>query len=204
MQGSEYVLHIDFEEIKAEIERLQEADKKLADAINSFMESLKRTTARIEPTLKKETDDERVLWQDYRQLQREKLTVLDLSHEWDYISQTIKGINPKLDFLVKDAIEELNEHLSVVAESHRAHIDILEIYNTRKIEVLALVITVIISYLAVCGVLRPRPAGNHFFPIQFEPRHKLPSCHTDFIACFRDHRLGLAKTQKLLLEKGKR
>ena len=137
MQGSEYVLHIDFEEIKAEIERLQEADKKLADAINSFMESLKRTTARIEPTLKKETDDERVLWQDYRQLQREKLTVLDLSHEWDYISQTIKGINPKLDFLVKDAIEELNEHLSVVAESHRAHIDILEIYNTRKIEVLA-------------------------------------------------------------------
>ena len=138
------------------------------------MESLKRTTARIEPTLKKETDDERVLWQDYRQLQREKLTVLDLSHEWDYISQTIKGINPKLDFLVKDAIEELNEHLLVVAESHRAHIDILEIYNTRKIEVLALVITVIISYLA-CRGCRLRPAGNHFFPIQFEPRHKLPS-----------------------------
>ena len=37
----------------------------------------------------------------------------------------------------------------MLAESHRAHIDILEIYNTRKIEILALVITAVISYLAV-------------------------------------------------------
>ena len=82
-------------------------------------------------------------------LQREKLAILDLSHEWDYIDQSLKDINPKLDFLVKDAIEELNDHISVLAESHRAHIDILEIYNTRKIEVLALIVTVVISYLAV-------------------------------------------------------
>jgi len=41
------------------------------------------------------------------------------------------------------------DHVSVLAESHRAHIDILEIYNTRKIEVLAMVLTTVISYLAV-------------------------------------------------------
>ena len=39
--------------------------------------------------------------------------------------------------------------VSLRAESHRAHIDILEIYYTRKIETLALVITAVISYLAV-------------------------------------------------------
>jgi hypothetical protein len=149
MIESEYVLHINFQEIKDETDKLRETDPKLAGTIDSFVASLTKTTARVEPTLKKETDDERELWMDYRQLQREKLAVLDLSHEWDYINQSVKEASPKLDFLVRDAIEELNDHISVVAESHRAHIDILEIYNTRKIEVLALVITAVISYLAV-------------------------------------------------------
>ena len=149
MTESEYMLHINFKEIEAEAIKLQAADRQLADVINAFIVTLRKTTARVEPALKKETENERELWEDYRQLQREKLAVLDLSHEWDYISQTLKGINPTLDFLVKDAIEELNDHISVLAESHRAHIDILEIYNTRKIEVLALVITAVISYLAV-------------------------------------------------------
>lgn len=146
---SEYVLHINFEEIDTEIDRLQNLDNKTLKAIQCFLENLRQTTVRVEPTLSKETEDEKELWQDYRKLQREKLAVLDLSHEWDYIDQTVKEVSPKLDFLVKDAIEELKEHISVLAESHRAHIDILEIYNTRKIEVLALVLTVVISYLAV-------------------------------------------------------
>ena len=149
MQESEFVLHINFEEIKAELDTFQNVDRDLTGKIKSFLVHLTETTSRIEPTLRKETNNERELWEEYKQLQREKLAVLDLSHEWDYIDQTVKNINPKLDFLVKDAIEELREHISVFAESQRAHIDILEIYNTRKIEFLALIITVIISYLAV-------------------------------------------------------
>ena len=148
-KGSEYVLHIDFNEIKAEIDKLQDVDEEALKLIRCFVDSLKETTARIEPTLRKETEDERELWEDYKQLQREKLAVLDLSHEWDYIEQTVKETDPKLDFLVKDALEEIKDHVGVLAESHRAHIDILEIYNTRKIEVLALVLTAVISYLAV-------------------------------------------------------
>ena len=149
MAESEFVLHIDFDEIKVEIDSLPEIDKELSRKITSFILRLKKTASRIEPTLRKETNDERELWDEYKHLQREKLAVLDLSHEWDYIDQSVKDINPKLDFLIKDAIEELKEHIGVLAEYHRAHIDILEIYNTRKIEVLALVVTVVISYLAV-------------------------------------------------------
>lgn len=149
MEENVYVLHIDFREINAEMEKFQQQDMTLARQITIFITRLKKTTSRIEPTLRKETNNERELWEEYKQLQREKLAVLDLSHEWDYIEQTLKDKSPKLDFLVKDAIDELNDHISVLAESHRAHIDILEIYNTRKIEVLALVVTVIISYLAV-------------------------------------------------------
>ena len=109
--GNEYVLHINFDEIEAEIAKFQQMNKELAEKITIFLCSLKETTARIEPTLRKETYNERELWEDYKQLQREKLAVLDLSHEWDYIDQSIKDINPKLDFLVKDAIEELRSIL---------------------------------------------------------------------------------------------
>ena len=113
MAESEYSVHVDFDKIKVEVDKLQGGDKETKDRIASFLDSLRKTTARVEPTLSKETNDERELWEDYKQLQREKLAVLDLSHEWDYISEKIKENNPRLDFLVKDAIEELNDHISV-------------------------------------------------------------------------------------------
>lgn len=169
MQESEYVLHIDFDKIKVETDKLRQVDMKLAEAVYLFVASIKKEIACIEPTLKKETNSERELWEDYRQLQREKLAVLDLNHEWDYLNQTVKDLNPKLDFLVKDAIEELRDHITVTAESHRAHIDILEIYNTRKIEVLALVITVIISYLAVWEFFVRDLFMNVVFPDNLSP-----------------------------------
>ena len=149
MKETEYSVHVDFGKIEIEVDKIQGGNGEIKDRIASFLKSLKETTARIEPTLSNETEDERELWEDYKHLQREKLAVLDLSHEWDYISEEIKESNPKLDFLVNDAIDELNDHMGVLAESHRAHIDILEIYNTRKIEFLALVITAAISYIAV-------------------------------------------------------
>jgi len=169
VEGSEYVLHISFEEIKAEIDSFHEVDKELSGKISTFILRLKTAAARIEPTLKKETNNERELWEEYKHLQREKLAILDLSHEWDYIDQSVKDINPKLDFLVKDAIEELKEHISVLAEYHRAHIDILEIYNTRKIEFLALIITAVISYLAVWEFFFRDLLTNLVFPYGLSP-----------------------------------
>jgi hypothetical protein len=170
MTESEYSVHFDFDKIKAETEKLQGASKDTIDKIDLFLDSLKETTARVEPTLSKETNNERELWEDYKQLQREKLAVLDLSHEWDYVSEEIKGSNPRLDFLVRDAIEELNDHIGVLAESHRAHIDILEIYNTRKIEVLALVVTVVISYIAVWEFTVRDLLVSFMFPYGLSPR----------------------------------
>ena len=170
MEESEYVLHIDFDEIKVEVDKLGHVDSKVMDAIKSFITTLQETTTRVEPILRKETYDEKELWELYKTLTREKLAVLDLSHEWDYIEQTVKEINPKLDFLVKDAIEELKDHIYILAESHRAHIDILEIYNTRKIEFLALVKTAVISYIAVWEFfVRDLIAGINF------PSHLSPA-----------------------------
>ena len=169
MQESEYSLHINFEEIKTEIDEFRKVDSELAEKIMSFLLRLKETTSRIEPTLRKETNNERELWEEYKQLQREKLVILDFSHEWDYIEQNIKEKDPKLDFFIKDAIEELSEHISVFTESQRAHIDILEIYNTRKIEFLALIITAVISYLAVWEFFVRDLLVNIVFPNGLSP-----------------------------------
>ncbi len=149
MSGA-YIIHTDFEEIAGEISKLQEIDKKLVDDVTSFVNSLKEVTFKVEPTMKRAShEDERQLWKEYQQLQQEKLVILDLSHEWEGLQESIKQLNPKLDFLIKDAIEELNDHIRVLAETHRAHIDILEIWNTRRFEVVALIVTAVISYIAV-------------------------------------------------------
>ena len=169
MQENLYVLHINFKEIKSELDEFNAVDSQLAAKIAAFVLRVKEASARIEPTLKKETNNERELWEEYKNLQREKLAVLDLFHEWDYISQNLKDINPKLDFLIKDAIEELNDHINSFAEVQRAHIDVLEIYNTRRIEILALIITAVISYLAVWEFFVRELLVGLVFPNGFSP-----------------------------------
>ena len=149
MSGA-YIIHTDFDKIMTEITKLQEVDKKLVDEVTSFVSNLKQITLKVEPAMKRAShEDERQLWKEYQQLQQEKLFLLDLSHEWENLQETIKELNPKLDFLIEDAIEELTDHIRVLAETHRAHIDILEIWNTRRFEVIALIVTAVISYLAV-------------------------------------------------------
>ena len=81
MEESLYVLHIDFQEIQKELDGFKKVDKALSAKIEIFLVGLKKATVRIEPTLRSETDNERELWEEYKQLQREKLAVLDLSHE---------------------------------------------------------------------------------------------------------------------------
>ena len=167
---SEYIIHIRFDEIKGEIDNLKRVDTKVVAKIRSFEVALKETTANIEPAMKRVThDDERELWREYQQLQREKLAVLDLSHEWSNIDQNVKDVNPKLDKLVKEAISELTDHIATLAQTHRAHIDILEIYNTRKIEVLAVIITAVISYIAVWEFFVRDLLTSIIFPYSLSP-----------------------------------
>ncbi len=145
-----YVIHTDFDEITSEIAKLQEVDKKIVDKVTIFVNSIRDITFKVEPAMKRAShEDERQLWKEYQELQQEKLVLLDLSHEYESIQEAVKGLNPRLDFLINDALEELTDHIGVLAETHRAHIDILEIHNTRRIAIVALIITAIISYLAV-------------------------------------------------------
>ena len=164
-----FTTHTDFDKILAEIAELKKVDKTTANEITTFVNKIRDLTHKVEPDLKMQHDDERYLWNMYRRLQQKKLVRLDLSHEYEPLQAKVKKINPKLDFLVEDALEELKDHIEVVTETQRAHIDILEIFNTRRIEVLALLITAVISYLAVWEFFVRDILQSIIFPANLSP-----------------------------------
>ncbi len=168
--SSAFIIHTDFDEINTEIAKLQGIDKTNQDEIIAFTDSLRDIAFKVEPAMKREShEDERQLWREYQQLQQEKLILLDLKHEYEDLGEKIKDKNPRLDFLIKDTLEELSDHIIVLAETHRAHIDILEILNTRRIEVLALIITTVISYLAVWEFFVRDLLAGIIFPYHLTP-----------------------------------
>ena len=145
-----FIIHVNYEAVLSEIGKLQNLDKNLVDKLTSFVISLREITVKLQPILRREShEDEQQLWQEYTQLQQEKLVVLDLSHEYGYLEDTVQAHNPNLNLMIKDTLEELSEHITVRVETHRAHIDILEIRNARRLSINAVVVSATIAYLAV-------------------------------------------------------
>ncbi len=144
------IIHVNYGAIMEEIAKFQSSEKTLGDKLTKFLLSLRELTFKLEPALTREShEDEQQLWKEYTQLQQAKLLVLDLSHEYDYFEHQVQSINPNLNLMIEDAIDELGEHISVRAETHRAHIDLLEIRNTRRVSVSAIIVSATIAYLAV-------------------------------------------------------
>jgi hypothetical protein len=146
-----YVIHTDYDGILKRISKLGGVDESFKKTACAIVEALRDISLRLKPAMNKRSyeRDERELWRNYTQLQEERLSILDLSHEWEYLEENAKGLSPELDFQIRDAIEELVEHVTVLAETYRAHIDILEIQSSRRLSLMTLVISAIISYLAV-------------------------------------------------------
>jgi hypothetical protein len=145
-----FVIHVDFDGLLNEAAKIRNIDASLAGRLVSFVTSIREITLRLEPALRREShDDEHLLWEEYTQLQKEKLLVLDLSHEYDFIKDKVHALNPDLDMMIKDAMEELSEHIGVRVETHRAHIDILEIRNARRLSINATIISATIAYIAL-------------------------------------------------------
>jgi hypothetical protein len=144
-------VHTDYAEILREVEKLHDGDKDLAKKVSSLVESLRDLTEKLKPVLELESSSqyEKELWLRYEQLQRDKLLLLDLSHELEFLEERIAGFSKNLKFLIRDAVEELTDHINVVVETHRAHIDILEIQNTRRLNILVLIVSMTISYITL-------------------------------------------------------
>ena len=168
---SEYTLHTDYDKILLEVSKLQGVDEESIKKVSSFVTSLKDLTLKIQPVLEIEIHSrfEKELWNSYEQLQRDKLLLLDLSHEWGFLKQSIKGLGEQLKFLIREAIEELSDHIDVISETHRAHIDLLEIQNTRRLNMLVLIVSITISYVTLWEFVAREFVLNIVFPYGLSP-----------------------------------
>jgi hypothetical protein len=164
------IIHVNYKGIIEEIAKLESVEKNLAEKLTTFLSSLRELTIKLEPALKREShEDEQQLWKEYTQLQQGKLLLLDLSHDYDNFERQVQSINPNLNVMIKDAIDELSEHISVRAETHRAHIDLLEIRNTRRITLSAIIVSATIAYLAVWEYSVREFIGTIVFPSELSP-----------------------------------
>ena len=166
-----YTVHTDYSEILQELDKLKTVDKESAKKVRALVDSLKDVTQKLQPVLKMESQDryERELWKRYEQLQRDKLLLLDLSHEWDFLEESIGGFSKNMQFLIRDAIDELTDHLNVITETHRAHIDIMEIQNIRRLNILVLIVSTTISYVTLWEFVAREFLLNIKFPDGLSP-----------------------------------
>jgi uncharacterized FlaG/YvyC family protein len=166
-----YLFHTDYDAILKQIRELEGVDADFMKKASVIVEGLRGICIRLEPTMNKQSSeqDESVLWKNYQQLQEERLSILDLSHEWDPLEETVKRLNSELAFQIRDAIEELVEHVVVLAETHKAHIDILEIQSSRRLNLMTLVVSVVISYLAFWYFFARDFIMNLVFPSNLSP-----------------------------------
>lgn len=166
-----YVIHNDYDEILKQIRELRGADEAFKNTASGVLEGLRGISLRLKPAMNKHSSerDEKELWRNYQLLQEERLAILDLSHGWDRLEEIAKGLSPELDFQMRDAIEELVDHVTVLAETHKAHIDVLEIQSSRKLSLMALVVSTVISYLAVWEFLAREFILNFVFPNGLSP-----------------------------------
>jgi hypothetical protein len=170
-ENGEYAIHNDYDKIIRAINELREIDEETAKKIKGFVLKIKAVDNRLKPAMKTQTfgQNERELWKTYQNLQGEKLAILDIAHEWEYLAEISTGLTKEVKVLVRDAIEELEDHVAIIVETQKAHIDILEIKNSRQLGLLALVVSIIISYAAVWEFFVREVIANVKFPLGLSP-----------------------------------
>jgi len=148
---SDFAIHVDFDEILKGIDQLQRVDEDFRDKLTTFVGALMEVGRSIKRTVSAEAveQSEAELWKTYQLLQKERLRILDLSHEWDPLKEGLGSYSSDLVLLIQDAIDESVDHVTVLVDTLRAHIDILEIKNTRRLTLITLAVSVTISYLAL-------------------------------------------------------
>ncbi len=171
IENEEYTIHNDYDRINGAISELTEIDEETTNRLKGVVSRIKIIDNKLKPSMKKQTfsQNERELWKAYQNLQGDKLAILDLAHEWDYIEETVLGLTKEVKVLVRDAIEELEDHVAIIVETQKAHIDILEIKNSRQFGLLALVVSIVISYAAVWEFFVRDIITNVKFPSGLSP-----------------------------------
>src|SRR5665647_393794 len=93
-ENEEYTIHNDYNRIISAINELREKDEETTKKLVGFVSKIMTIDNRLKPAMKRQVfyQNERELWKIYQTLQGEKLAILDLAHEWDYVESTSTGL----------------------------------------------------------------------------------------------------------------
>ena len=89
-----YAIHTDYEEILKEINGLEGESRSFKNAASSIIDALRNTSVRLKPLMNRQLfeQDETVLWKNYPQLHEERLSILDLSYEWNHLKDDLEQL----------------------------------------------------------------------------------------------------------------
>jgi len=173
------LIRTDYKELLGEIDKVEDADKSSKTLLTNIVIALRDTSHKLKQieTEQSYRGDETVLWKNYKQLQNEKLSLLNLTYGWKTVwepslSRKFKYIIPQ----IQKAIDELTNYVMVFEDTLRAHIDILEITKSRenrramrKMSYIALLVSVVFSYLTLWETFAINFISTITFPWDISP-----------------------------------
>lgn len=157
---NEPFISTDYGELLKEIDELIKSNKEnegYLDKLRKIIISCESISIRLKEIVWKgypKEDTEEKLWNNYQRLQNDYLSVQNLRTQFDSLSH-YEGHNSHLFRGIENAISENTNYLLVLIDSLKAHIDILEIKNSREnrkimrnLGILALGISAVSFYMA--------------------------------------------------------
>lgn len=125
----------DYKELLKEIEKTKTTDKNSKNLLQNVVTTLKdfsKQLKQIETKVSSEQNESKV-WKNYQQLQSIRLSLLNMKYRWKNL--WVPNLSKEFHYLIptiEDAMEELFNYAIVFEDAIRAHIDVLEIQNSRE------------------------------------------------------------------------
>jgi len=130
-----FIVRTKYNELLRQINELKNVDKGFQTKLREIVITLRDISNNLKKTMRERSyeQNETELWNNYQQLQKERTSLLNLSHEWRTV--WVPSLQKEFHHLIppiQNAIDELTNHVMVFEDTLRAHIDILEIRSSRE------------------------------------------------------------------------
>jgi len=154
-----FLVRTEYNELIRQIDELRNVDEGFQTKLKEIVVTLRDISNRMKQIRREysSNQNETELWDNYQRLQKERVSLLNLSHEWKTV--WIPSLHKEFHHLIspiQNAIDELTNHVMISEDTLRAHINILEIENSRenrkvmrKLSFMALLVAVVIPYITL-------------------------------------------------------
>jgi len=170
-----FVVRTNYNGLLREIKKFEKVDKGFQKKLTEIVTTLKVVSNGLKQISREYyfEQDETEIWDHYQQIQKERLSLLNILHEWKIV--WIPTLRMRAEFIhiiprIQNAINELTDYVTAFGDTLRSHVDILEIQNSRgnrkiirKLTYMTLLVTVVFPYVTLWQNL----ARGYILTLQF-------------------------------------